>query len=306
MKFFLKRFAAFMSVPVFCFIIALILPPTPRAKSSLLFSKVLKDSLLEHTPAPRLILAGGSNVSFGIDSQMLKDSLSLNPINTAIHANLGLVYIMENTLEYIREGDIVLLMPEYSHFYGDAAYGKEELLRVILDVKPTDFSLLGMQQLYGVLPFLPKYAFKKFSKKEYFGIKTAGVYSVAAFNSYGDTDAHWRLQKKDFKPYRKFRGKYNKDVINEIRDYEEALNEKGASLIISFPAIQEKAYLNMEGGIGRVEEALKEAGFQLLGSPERYTFSDEKMFNTSYHLGRRGVTERSLLLIEDFRKAIQD
>ena len=74
---------------------------------------------------------------------MIKDSLNLNPIDTGIHGNIGLIYMMDNTLPYIKSGDIVVVSPEYQEFYGTVAYGKEELLRTIIDISPSVERLFG-------------------------------------------------------------------------------------------------------------------------------------------------------------------
>ena len=64
--------------------IGVLIPASRTARESFLFSKIDKDSLLKNTPSPRIVLVGGSNTSFSIDSQILKDSLHLNPVNTRI------------------------------------------------------------------------------------------------------------------------------------------------------------------------------------------------------------------------------
>ena len=43
--------------------------------------------------------------------------------------------MLENTIQYVKEGDIVILILEYEHFYRDYNYVSEELLRTIFDVK---------------------------------------------------------------------------------------------------------------------------------------------------------------------------
>ena len=69
------------------------------------------DVRLRNAASPRLILVGGSNLSLGINSQMLKDSLALNPINTGISVGIGLCYMLDNTLKHVRKNDIVVVHP---------------------------------------------------------------------------------------------------------------------------------------------------------------------------------------------------
>ena len=83
MRKFILKLVLFALPIVIIFLLALFTPTTPRASKSLLMSSINKDSLLKNTPSPRIIFVGGSNLSFGLNSQMIKDSLSLNPATTS-------------------------------------------------------------------------------------------------------------------------------------------------------------------------------------------------------------------------------
>lgn len=90
MKKFLTSLIIFIFPLVLLIVVGLILPPTPRASTSHLFAKYHMDSLLRKVPSPRLILVGGSNISLSINSQIIKDSLRINPVNTGVSINVGL------------------------------------------------------------------------------------------------------------------------------------------------------------------------------------------------------------------------
>ena len=88
MKNFLYKVIVFIiTILVFCILLSF-LPTTPRAAKSLLAASMQKDSLMKNLLSPRIIFLGGSNLSFGLDSQMIKDSLKLNPINTGITVSI--------------------------------------------------------------------------------------------------------------------------------------------------------------------------------------------------------------------------
>ena len=78
---------------VFFLMLGLLLPATPRASKSLLFANQKKDELLQRVKSPRMIFVGGSNLSFGLNSQIIKNELNINPINTAVHAAIGVRYM---------------------------------------------------------------------------------------------------------------------------------------------------------------------------------------------------------------------
>ena len=163
--------------------IGILLPVTRRTSANLLFGQVKKDSLLRNVSSPRIIFVGGSNLSFGLNSQLIYDSLHIYPINTAVHANLGLVYMMDHTLPFIKKNDVVVISPEYQQFYGDIAYGGEELIRTLVEISPQEILHLKRQQVINMLAQLPGYSFSKFKPSEYLiPPDLTGIYSVNSFN----------------------------------------------------------------------------------------------------------------------------
>ncbi len=304
MKKFIQNIVLFFSITFLIFVIGIILPVTPRASKSLLFAKIDKDSLLANVPSPRIIFIGGSNLSFGLNSQMILDSLGLNPINTAIHASIGLIYMLDNTLPYIQSGDIVVVAPEYVHFFGTNAYGGEELLRIIMDISPFDIMKLRYEQWTSIYSFFPQYSFSKFKPIEYFGFSESDIYGVSSFNKFGDAFAHWKLKKEQFVPLGSVGQNYNPTIIENLLNFERELQEKGAILLVTYPGYQATSFENSRSQIMMIESELKKNDFKLLGNPERYKIPDSLMFNTPYHLSKEGVDYRTNLLITDIENTL--
>lgn len=307
-KVFLAKTIGFLSIPaLFLALVTLCVPPTPRVTSSLLFAKLDKDTLLRDTKPPRLILVGGSNLSFGIDSQMLKDALHVNPINTGIHANLGLKYMMDSTAPYIQPGDIVVLVPEYSQYFGDRAYGSEELLRMVVDVDRSHMGSLSLKQWANIIPYVPTVAFSKLRVSEYSFVpkKQAGVYERRSFNQYGDAYMHWKLKREPFDAYAPWTEPLNDAVIDDIVVFQQQVQARGGVLYISFPGFQDISYQHVSALTQLVEAKLRAQNFQILGTPERYAIPDAFMYNTPYHLLKPGVDLRTERLIEDLRNALR-
>jgi len=297
---FLRKLVLF-TIPILVFIVlGLFLPATPRVSKSLLFSSIYKDELLLHAESPRMIFVGGSNLSFGLDSKTIKDRLSVYPINTGVHASVGVRYMLENTIQYLKEGDIVVLALEYNHFYRDYEYGSEELLRAILDVAPSKYKLLNMGQVVNLVPYLPKYSLSKFKPTEYIGFKESDVYSINSFNEFGDVYKHWELTPRTFSPYKPIPGELNIEVIQNILTAQEQIQSKNATLLITYPGFQDASYENSFEQIEKVEDELEKNGFMILGYPERYKMPSEMMFDTPYHLTKEGVDLRTRLFIEDY------
>lgn len=306
MKKYILNILIFSSVFALIIIIGVLIPPTPKDSKSLLFAEIKKDSLLSNELSPRIIFVGGSNLSFGLNSNIIKDSLRLNPINTGIHASIGLIYMINNTLNYIKSGDIVVVVPEYQQFYGNFAYGGEELLRTVLDVNNSEIPKLEEKQWLNIYKYIFKYSFLKYKPTSYFNVKESDVYSVNSFNEYGDAFAHWELKKRDFEPTKFISGEFNYSVIDELINLKRKLQEKGAFLFVTYPGFQTTSFDNCIRKITKVEIELKKNDFIILGTPNRYKIPDEMMFNTTYHLSKEGVDLRTQLLIEDITKELKN
>ena len=306
MKTFIKQTLLFFLGFLLLFIAGIMIPPTPRASTSHIFSKLDKDKLLATATSPRLILIGGSNVSLSINSQILKDSLGYNPINTGISASIGLAYMLDNTLEYIRPGDIVIVSPEYSQFYDYLAYGTEDLVRTVLDVAPSEVFDLRRRQLRQMIRHIPRYCLTKFKPAEYTFKRDpcqVNVYERWSYNEYGDLFRHWGLGQQEF-PELKPLGAYDPTVIKLLHKYQNKVAEKGGSCYITFPAISETSFKNQISGIRTVEKELRENGFTLLGNPSRYKMPGKLMFDTPYHLTKEGVDHRTQMLVRDIKKTL--
>ena len=303
MRKFIYNISLFVIILLSPIIIGIILPATPRASTSLIFSNRMKDSLMNYEKSPRVIFVGGSNLSFGLNCQIVKDSLNINPINTAIHASIGLKYMMANSLQYIRAKDLVVLVPEYQQFQGDFSYGEvgEELTRTIFDVNISKIRLLNYKQLINVIKVLPKYSLSKYYSNEYKNIKVDDIYSVNSFNKYGDAYKHWGLKKIKFQPFTKTKKNINQLVFSDIKDFEAEINKKHAVLFISYPSIQDMSFQNTREDIKEVEKYFKKNNFNILGTPERYMVPDSMIFNTPYHLLKKGVDWRTNLIVSDIK-----
>lgn len=302
MKKFLLRLMTFFIVMLVLMAIGLVLPPTPRAQTSLLMGEKYKMDILKNTSKPRVIFIGGSNLSFGLDSKMIQDSLGMNPVNMAIHASIGLKYMMDKILPQISAGDVVVVCAEYEQFNDGYAYGREELLRTIFDVKTNSLNEISIKQWYHVSPFIPKYALSKFVISEYLKSKNDEAhYLESAFNQYGDVTSHWNLKAATVQAFPNHLGSIDLDVIGLLSEFNAEAISRGGRVILTFPGLQATSFRNNSQNIDTYFSVLETSGFTLAGNPTRYIIPDSLIFDTPYHLTRVGTAIRTNLLIHDLR-----
>lgn len=305
-KFFLKAFVLIFSLSVFLGFAVFL--SAKQSKQNMLYTQIDKNELLKNTSKPRIIFVGGSNLAYGLDSKRIKDSLHLNPINTGIHINIGLKYMLENTLQYIQQGDIIVISPEYQQFYGDLADGEAELFSLITDVVPQSRNLLDYKQYFKLIQLIPQFAQSKLQPRflfyKYPQDTIVGRYDRKAFNQFGDASFHWKLPSENPKPYPAITAGFNEDILQTLAYFRAVISQKKAKLYITFPGYQATSYKINQTQIQQVQQKLQDNFYILISTPKEFIIPDSLMFDTPYHLTKKGVDLRTGLLIEDLKKAI--
>ena len=67
---------------------------------------------LQNTDGPKVILVGGSSVAFGVDAELLEQTLGMPVINFGLYATLGTKTMLDYSKSGIDEGDIIVIAPE--------------------------------------------------------------------------------------------------------------------------------------------------------------------------------------------------
>lgn len=303
MKKFLNKCLLIFGILFSIGIIGLIIPES-SIKENLHYTIFDKHNLLEKPSGKsRIILAGGSNVSFGINSKTIQDTFDVPVVNTAIHAGYGLKYILDDLLPFIKKGDIVILAPEYSHFLNEYFYGSKALVNTV-NINPHNLGLLNLKQWSVVLSNLPKHALLKikgFLSKKNKETSQIDSYHRNAFNEFGDAIHHWDNPKTHQGSYPQV-GDFNAEVITYLINFEKQINELGAKLYVTFPSLNTPSFNDSQKAISEIHQALKNSGLTLLGDPKKYSFTPNLHFDTHYHLNGQGVKIRTDLLINDLRK----
>ncbi len=310
MKKFLIRIPFFLVVATFTICISVVavclVPPSEYFKKSLFYAILDKNKLLEETEKPRVIFVGGSNLSFGLNSQEIKDSLHLNPINMGVHAGLGLFFMLNNVKPYIKEGDIVIVVPEYNQYYDNVAYGQVELLLTISDANPDFLRLLDrkiiskqIRNVPQMLSWKAKYYIKDISDQN----DTVGIYDRKAFNQYGDVFVHWDMPDEEFSTHLIY-GQFNYEVLDALNVLKQEVEKKNGKLFIGFPPLLDTVFDESADYIKLVNDELIRYHFQTLSSPEKYRMSRNLFFNTQNHLNKKGVDLRTTMMMEDLRNII--
>ncbi len=286
-----------------------------RASDNSYIAAILeKDQLIRNTPSPRIVLVGGSNLAFGIDSRLIEDSLRMPVVNMGLYAKLGLRYMLAQAKPYVRRGDVIIVVPEYDQFYGDFANGDNTLNTALL-YTPTDrvgdfiksYSVIDVlvrprvenareSLLRGIASLLGR-------ENQFFPPDTNPVYNRRSFNQYGDAISH--LGKKSMNPDSIFvkplppMKQFNRKTLDDLSSLDEKARAEGAHAYFMFPSYIDRSYTMNVAAIDSLSAKLRQrTTMAIVGTPRDFVYPGRLFFDTRYHLNGEGRELRTLQLLK--------
>ena len=276
-----------------------------------------KDRLIRNTPSPKIILVGGSNLAFGIDSKAMQDSLGIKVVNMGLYAKLGLRYMLAQVKPYIKHGDIVIVVPEYDQFYGDFANGDNTLNTALL-YAPAD-RIPDFIRSYSIVDvvlrprvenarrsFLRAAAAAVGREKQFFPPDTNPVYNRHSFNEFGDVVSH--RDKKGLNPDSIFvkplppMKDFNRQTLSDLNSIAEKARTEKAHAYFMFPSYIDRSYVINVAAIDSLNRRLSSAmKMPIIGGPKDFVYPKNYFFDTRYHLTWPARAVRTAKMIEELR-----
>lgn len=303
MKRFLKRTGLFLLLLVAATIMTLfVIPSNPE---SIFLSYKNKCERLDSIKSPRIILIGGSNLALGIDSKMIEDSLKMPVVNCGIHMGVGMKYMMDDAMQYVRNSDILVVVPEYDHFYGEQAYGGGCLTSLLIQGRPKNLLLLNKPQV--VKAFQGILSVGRSNMEYLWNVKIRGeqtdtIYSLSAFNEQGDLCKHWTNYESRCKE------KVTTDSLTHFNrnfaDYfahQYRRMEKTTNVVLVPPVIRRSAFIAYRKQIAETEKYLNDKHIYFYVSPSLHALPDSMGYDSKYHQNGKGVKRFTQLLIKELK-----
>ncbi|MBI3418305.1 MAG: hypothetical protein HY043_23705 [Verrucomicrobia bacterium] len=312
MKRFCLKVSLFMALQAILFV-ALLWNYDVSEETNYLAATVDKHVRLARTAGPRVIVTGGSNVAFGIQSDRLAVALGRPVINMGLAAGEGIDFMLSEITGELRQGDVVVLSLEYDRFNGgfDA-----NLLEQILIYRPANAVYLKPKHLKKVLldrglkiaGGLTRRAVEGFFARP----KATSVeesFARRGFNMHGDLTVH-HGQPARITPAAANSGKLfperrklpTTDVINLLADFAGECRRRGVIFTFSFPPHAPKALQDEAPAVAEIQSALQAiSNLVLLDSPADQTYEPSLFFDTGYHLTQAGGALRTEKLASSLR-----
>jgi len=266
--------------------------------------------LLKNTPSPRIILIGGSNVSFGIDSELMQQTLGIPVINDGLHAGLGIAPLRE-VQEYIRPGDVIILSLEYQLFSSrEVMAGDPVFLSDWIEYSPRRIKYLShpWRQAPALYATMLQRKVNRAVNTVLFGgslDQLRNVFIGTKYNLNGDFIGHLNQastprSKISFAPYPI--STVQKGIFIFLEDFQQAVRAKGAEVYFEAPASR-KSNCDTTGkttlaNFFKLFE--KRSSISVLTPFDEVCLPDKYFFDNAYHLNAEGRQVRTQRLIKNW------
>ena len=256
---------------------------------------------------PKVLILAGSNALFGFSAQRMQHAHGVAAVNAAVHAGLGVSYILHYGRQFLAPGRVVVLPLEFE-LYGEPRLANEALLFQVSGYDPDYFwQLRPADKLSMIAEISPlnraRLAVSRIWKGEH--RKSIG-YQSHTLDAYGDETANGVAERTDamLKKVRRSPPKrfaHDDRAWEAIQEFVRNAEATGALVVLAFPNIYRGAL-----DLRRNEEFFRElrsrsarAGISLIGTPSEATFDDAAAFDTVYHQNSLGQWRSTDRLVRD-------
>jgi hypothetical protein len=279
---------------------------------------LIKHHRLEAINEPKIVLVGGSNLAYGIDTRLMEQHTHTPVVNMGMNGYFGVRYMLEEVRPSLRRGDTVVIALEYDNFFKPVE-GTASNLLVIVKANPSAFNYLSWRQrldVLGAAPYVAQEKIIRILQEAAFGMRDAvfgagqsqddsyafieQIETRAGFNAEGDLTSHLGVTW----PFEHEQGTdpatpVDPHLIPLLSDFNREMEARGVRVMISYTPLMRSFYDGHQAGIDRLHTLITEAGLRAPHPPSDYVYDDSLFFDTVYHLNAEGRALRSERLAED-------
>lgn len=259
---------------------------------------------LKSIEEPKIVLIGNSNLTFGIDSEMLEEAFDMPVVNMGLHGSMGNAFHEEMAKVNVHEGDIIVV----AHTgYSDhdkisdpvtawlAVENHPQLWRL---VRPKD-----IPDMYFAFPTYAKKALTLWASKEGNEQDHGTVYSRFAFNEYGDVSLERTARSYTFTEKSVRVPKVNATCTDRLNELNRYVTARGASLVIAAYPIAYGEFTPPEEEYVQFRTKLQESlDCPVISDYRDYFLDYDYFYDTEYHLTNEGAALRTQQLIYDLER----
>lgn len=265
-------------------------------------SVIDKNRRLAMLPSPKVVLVGGSNVCYGINSKMLQDSLHMPVVDMTINADVGMLFYYNQVKPFIHKNDIVIGIPEYGA--DDKIWGDESMYELGIAEAANLATITPLQWVR-----LPLYlgAIIKDNYAIIFSDKAAVINNGRElYNAWGDYTGHQHdsanlsLLPANKREKSTMTGPIASRFSALVEDFDSFCRLQRATYLHAYPVYARPLY-NKEYAL-KLRKALHRV--TIIGLPENYLYTFNQLYDSPNHLVFSMRNQRTRQLIADVKEAL--
>ncbi len=260
-----------------------------------------KHERLRALGSPKVVVVGGSNVAFGVDSERLERTLCRPAINMGLHGSLGYAFMVNEVKDALGPGDVVVVALEYANHARPER--SEDILNLVVDRYPRALAFVPLLQrpkvVLTTLVMRLQFAWRSF-RGHVLEPDFEPVYNAGGFNERGDMVAHLTLPAPDSllsEAEVKDSVLVDEAFFTHTSKLLEHARAAGADVLFSWPSRLRSG--TDEAKAQAIQRKLQERDLPLIGDPVDYFFARSLCFDTKDHLDRVGRELRTDRLLRD-------
>lgn len=284
-----------------------------------------KHERLETAPGQRVILVGGSNLAFGIDSPILQQETGLTPVNMGMNGYFGVRYMLSEIRDGVRAGDVVVIAFEWDNYF-KSIDGDPNDLTIITKANPRAWSYLSWGQRARVLvrgiPYAAQQKVLRLMRQGVDALRpllgaserprdesfelVGRIERADGFTPEGDLTTHLGVAWTE--PHEQgidlTANGIDPEVIPHLAAFAREMEERGVTVIISYTAVMRSFYDAHAAVIDEVHARILAAGLTAPRPPADYVYEEPLFFDTVYHLNAEGRGPRTRQLAGDVQRVL--
>lgn len=276
-----------------------VLPQYEQGYNASLIDKVDR---LESINQPKIVLIGHSNLTFGINSELIEKAMEMPVVNMGLHGGNGNAFHEEMAKYNVVPGDIYVLC--HSDFNDDNLIPEPMTAWSSIENHPKLWKLLRINDVKTMVRTFSVYL------KKCLGLYSSGtgnqdptgLYARSAFNEYGDVEllregSQYTFESKVGVPGI---GDVTVERINKLNSY---LTQRGATLVVAgYPIGNGKLTVDASEFVNFQKQLSERLDCPVISNYIDYMFDYKYFYNTNLHLNSEGANLRTEQLVSDLKR----
>ena len=275
---------AVVTIGVVLAIVVLIPDENDYAKATL-----LKHERLASLTDRKVVLVGGSNLSFGMESDIIERETACPTVNMGMNGYFGARYMLNEVKPDLRSGDIVVLAFEWDN-YGKSVDGTGKDLLAIAKTNPSALAYFTPHQMGAAALEIPYIAQVKI-------LRVMGQSFQGDLNGHDGVVWDWEFEQGlDLTTTG-----IDLEIISLIKDFVRVMRERDVTVLMSYTPTMRQYYQLQSGPINEAHRLLTSGpdAVEAPRPPEDFVFDSSYFFDTVYHLKTTSRVERSQMVADD-------